>query len=120
MEVPNYRKLIVWQKAHQNALLIIEILDRCDAKYSRLVQQCLAASTSVGANIAEGNSAHTSKEKKRYFEIALNSSYEFDNWLQILKDSKVFKIEPVHLNSLEQSNIEVIKILTTLIKSLTS
>lgn len=112
--------MIVWQKAHQNALLIIEILDRCDAKYSRFIQQCLAASTSVGANIAEGNSAYTSKEKKRYFEIALNSSYEFDNWLQILKDSKVFKIEPVHLNSLEQSNIEVIKILTTLIRSLVS
>lgn len=107
-------------KAHQNALLIIELLDRCDAKYARLVQQCLAASTSVGANIAEGNSAHTSKEKKRYLEIALNSGYEFDNWLQILKDSKVFKIEPVLLKNLEQSNIEVIKILTTLIRSLVS
>lgn len=120
MEVPNYRKLIVWQKAHQNALLIIEILDRCDAKYSRLVQQCLAASTSVGANIAEGNSAHTSKEKKRYFEIALNSGYEFDNWLQIFKDSKVIKVDTVHIHKLEQGNIEVIKILATLVKNLSS
>lgn len=111
---------MVWQKAHSNALLIIETLDRCDSKHSRLVHQCLAAATSVGANIAEGNSSGTSKEKKRYFEIAFNSCYEFDNWLQIFKDSKVLKLDTVHLNGLEHSNIEVIKILATLVKKLSS
>lgn len=112
--------MIVWQKAHQNALLIIEILDRCDAKYIRLIQQGLSACTSVGANIAEGNSANTAKEKKRYFEIARNSAYEFDNWLQIFNDSRVFKFDKVQIKNLEQVNIEVISILAAIIKNLNS
>ena len=65
MDEPNYRKLVVWQKAHKNALLIIDLLNKCDSKYMRIVSQALGAATSIGANIAEGNSAATIKEKKR-------------------------------------------------------
>ncbi len=117
MEEPGYRKLIVWNKAHQNALLIIELLDKCNSKYGRILSQCLSAVTSIGANIAEGNNARTKKEKDRYLEIALNSSYEFDNWLQILKDSKVICREKAVLLSVEKQNIEIIKILTKMLLS---
>ncbi|MDD5618121.1 MAG: four helix bundle protein [Candidatus Omnitrophica bacterium] len=76
---PNYRKLVVWQKAHKNALSIISLLSKCNPRYSRIVGQCLGAATSIGANIAEGNSARTGKQRISYFDIALNSGYEFDN-----------------------------------------
>ena len=118
MDEPNYRKLIVWQKAHKNALLVIDLLDKCGSKYMRIVSQTLGAVTSIGANIAEGNSAATTKEKKRYFQIALHSSYEFDNWLQILKDSDSILSNKKGLFDIEQCNIEVIKILSKLISTL--
>ena len=118
MDEPNYRKLIVWQKAHKNALVIIDLLDRAGSKYSRIVNQCLGAATSIGANIAEGNSSRSNKEKESYFRIALNSSYEFDNRLQILKDSKSICQDIKILLAMEKENVEVIKILSTIIMSL--
>jgi len=120
MDKPNYRKLIVWQKAHENALLVIKLVDKCNAKYSRIMSQCLGAATSIGANLAEGNSTGTNKEKRRYFEIALNSSYEFDNWLQILKDSDTIFEKNGVLSKMEEQNIEVIKFLSKLISNLRS
>ena len=117
---PSYRKLIVWQKAHKNALRILEVTSKISFQYSRIMIQCVSSATSIGANIAEGNAAGSSLKKKQYFEIALNSSYEFDNWIQILKDSKVFKMDPESLLEVEQENIEVIKILTRLKSSLNS
>ena len=118
MDEPNYRKLLVWQKAQQNALLIIEILDKCNSKFSRIMGQCLDSATSIGANIAEGNSARSGRQKASYFDIALNSSYEFDNWLQILKDSKVICSDKNNLLQIEKENIEIIKILSTIIRKL--
>ncbi len=61
MEGPAYRKLIVWQKAHKDAIYIIEILKSCDFGYSKIADQCLGAATSIGANIAEGNAARSNK-----------------------------------------------------------
>lgn len=120
MDEPNYRKLIVWQKAHRNALTIINLLKDCNIRYARIIDQCLASATSIGANIAEGNSVSSQRQKESYFQIALNSSYEFDNWIQILKDSKVICNDLKTLLLLEKDNIEVIKILTKIISSLSS
>ena len=80
----------------------------------------MSAATSIGANIAEGNSSATQREKKRYFQIARNSSYEFDNWLQIFKDSDSIVSNKDNLKEIEQLNIEVIKLLSRLISGLDS
>lgn len=120
MSEPNYRKLLVWQKAHKNALLTISLLDKCPGKFARIADQCLGAVTSIGANIAEGNGARTKKQKASYFEIALNSSYEFDNWLQVLKDSSILSGQRDKIVRLEKENIEIIKILSKIVASLSS
>jgi len=120
MNEPNYRKLLVWQKAHQNALLAIDLAEKIPFKFSRIVIQFIAAGTSIGANIAEGSAAPSKRQKESYFQIALNSSYEFDNWLQILKDAKPICADKAVLPGIESRNIEVIKILTKLISSLGS
>jgi len=120
MEIPNYRKLIVWQKAHQNALSVLDLFSHSAFSFSKITNQCLGASTSIGANIAEGNSAITLREKKRYLKIALNSSYEFDNWLQILKDSKRVDLDKEYIEKIEERNIEVIKILSHWVSHLSS
>jgi four helix bundle protein len=114
---PAYRKLIVWQKAHRNAISIIELLKESNFKYSRIIDQCLGSATSIGANIAEGNRTPTNRQKESYFQIALNSGYELDNWIQILRDSKIIPISEEALSKIEKENIEVIKILSTIIQS---
>jgi len=114
MNEPNYRRLLVWQKAHQNALALIELFDRRSFRFNRVTEQALAAATSIGANIAEGAQTPTARQKKNYWQIALNSSYELDNWLQIFKDSKAFT-DKEHFGEIEARNIEVIKILTSLV-----
>ncbi len=119
-EVPDYRKLIVWQKAHKNAIEIIDITEKIRFKYERIMVQCVTSATSIGANIAEGNAAGSESRKRSYFEIALNSGYEFDNWLQVLKDSRIIGSDKAGLLEIEKRNIEVIKILTTLVYRLSS
>jgi four helix bundle protein len=120
MEEPRYRKLLVWQKAHKNALAIIDLLEKINFRFSHIVIQCIDSATSIGANIAEGNASNSQKVKEKYFEIALNSAYEFDNWLQILIDSKVICSDKNSLRIIEQGNIEAVKILTKLLKNLSS
>jgi four helix bundle protein len=119
-DVPRYRKLLVWQKAHRNAVLLIQILDKVNLKYTRIIDQCIGAATSIGANIAEGNVSGTNKQKEHYFRIALDSSYELDNWLQIMKDSRAIGLELESLLAIEKENVEVIKILCTIIRNLNS
>jgi four helix bundle protein len=78
MEECRYRKLIVWQKAHQNALTVIDLIKDSQQKYERIISQCIGSATSIGANIAEGNNSGL-KQKLAYFRVALNSAYEFDD-----------------------------------------
>jgi four helix bundle protein len=108
---------VVWEKAHKNALSAILLSKDCNSKYQSIVDQFIRAATSIGANIAEGNESGSDKQKESYFRIALNSSYELDNWLQILKDSEIV-IDKGMVEVIEKENIEIIKILCKIIKSL--
>ncbi|MEK6567854.1 MAG: four helix bundle protein [Candidatus Omnitrophota bacterium] len=116
---PRYRRLLVWKKAHNNAIILIALIKNCNSKYGRVIDQCLGSVTSIGANIAEGNESATHKQKESYFQISLNSAYELDNWLQILKDGEIIT-DKEKIAVIEKENIEVIKILCTIIKSLRS
>ncbi|MDD5746810.1 MAG: four helix bundle protein, partial [Candidatus Omnitrophica bacterium] len=112
---PNYRRLIVWGKAHENALKAIGIVENLDRKFEVVGKQFLAAITSISANIAEGSGGYKDKEFVRFLNIALRSAFETDNWVQLIKDSKI--IENVSLiRDIETRNLEVIKMLISLIK----
>jgi four helix bundle protein len=80
----------------------------------------LGSSTSVCANIAEGHSSGSSREFNRILKIAFREAKETDNWLQVIKRSRKFAqtriIEKVQIIELE--NIEVIKMLRSLKKSI--
>ena len=114
---PRYRRLVVWKKAHKNALILIALIKDCSSRYGRIIDQCLGCVTSVGANIAEGNESAAPKQKESYFQIALNSAYELDNWLQVLKDTEIIP-DKEKISIIEKENIEVIKILCKIVKSL--
>jgi len=116
----NYKELIVWQKAHASTLKTIKIAERARRSYAAdiIVKQLIRASTSVGANIAEGYGRHEGKEYIRFLQIAFGSSNEVDNWLNVLKDAGLMGNE-ITLE-LIRDNEEILKILTTMIKKIKS
>jgi len=122
MDVPKYRELKVWQKAHKVALDIIELLKDVPNQpgLNRIVDQIVGSASSVGANIAEGSSSRRGKEYIRYLEIALRSATECDNWIQVVKDSQEIKkfVDLHKLQEIEFMNIEVLKMLIKMIESL--
>ena len=69
-----YQKLIVWRQAHQLCLEIYEITKAFpEIERWRLVDQMCRAAASVPANIAEGNTKISVKEKRKYLRIAEGS-----------------------------------------------
>ncbi len=86
--------------------------------FGRLTDQFIGAVSSVPANIAEGHSDYTGKQFPRYLRIALASAYETDSWVQVFKDSPLLNqsVSQEKLNEFEKLNIEIIRMLHTLIK----
>jgi len=50
-----YKELKVWQKAHQNSLISIDLLKNNNNRlFDNIFKQFISSVTSIGANIAEG------------------------------------------------------------------
>ena len=119
-EIKTFRDLIVWQKAHEMDLRVIELVSSFPREQPFWVigDQLLRASTSISANIAEGHGSYRGKEYGRFLSYSLRSAYETENWLLKLEDSPVVRqrinIEPV--KTIAALNIEIIKMLTVLMK----
>ena len=83
----DFRKLKVWQKAHE---LTLEIY-RSTQKFPReelygLTSQMRRAAASIGANLAEGCCRHGDVEFGRFIQIALGSISEVDYHLLLARD----------------------------------
>ena len=83
----DFRKLRVWQKAHQLSLDIYKATKRFpkDEIYG-LTSQIRRATVSIGANIAEGSGKDSNIEFKRFLSIAMGSSSELENHLLLARD----------------------------------
>ena len=121
-EIKTFRDLIVWQKAHEMDLRVIELV----ASFPRaqpfwvIGDQLLRASTSISANIAEGHGSYRGKEYGRFLSYALRSAYETENWLLKLEDSPVIRqrISGEAVKAIAALNMEIIKMLTVLLKKI--
>lgn len=73
----DYKKLIVWQKGHDNAKLVYDFT-KCFPKEERygITSQIRRAVVSVPTNIAEGCGKFTQKDFARYLQIAFGSAQE--------------------------------------------
>lgn len=84
-----FRKLIVWQEAHSLALAIYkEVLNFPEHEKFAMANQLRRASSSIGANIAEGSGRKTAKDKVHFYIIARGSLIECDNFLELAHDLK--------------------------------
>ena len=80
-----------------------------------LLKQLLRCGTSIGANVTEAQSAVTKKDFINKLGIALKESKETDYWLRLLMATNL--IEEKEFHSLHDDTLEIIKLLTTIIKS---
>ena len=83
----DFRKLIVWQKAHALALDVFAISSACaKPPYFALQNQMLKAAVSVPANLAEGAGRTGDREFRRFVRIALGSASELEYHLLLARD----------------------------------
>lgn len=120
--IKNYKDLIVWQKAHENDVLVIELIEgfKTCTSLNVIGRQLMKSITSISANIAEGHGSFVGKEYPTFLNYALRSAHESDNWLTLLADSPTLngKYDKALLESIQSRNIEIIKMLSTILKKL--
>lgn len=80
----SFRHLIVWQEATTLTMKIYELSKTfpIEEKYG-ITSQIRRASSSIMANIAEGNERMTKKDCSRFLEIALGSLVEVDCFIDL-------------------------------------
>ena len=109
----NYRQAAVWQKAMGIAREVYGLTPRLpsEERYG-MRSQITRAAVSIPANVAEGWSRETQKDKAHFFTIAQGSLAETETLLTLCEDFGWFPGEQTA--SLRELLDEVSRILTTL------
>lgn len=115
----SFRKLIVWQQSKKLTLFIYKISKAFPkTEIYGITSQLRRASSSIMANIAEGNNRQTNKDKLKFWNIAFSSLCEVDSFLELCKELKYSK-DDEHKKALELMN-KTAFLLRRLIQSKTS
>ncbi len=82
-----FRKLTVWQKAHELALRTYRATAGISgAQYPGLPAQIRRAAFSIPANISEGAGRDTAPQFAHHLEIAIGSARELDYFILLARD----------------------------------
>jgi four helix bundle protein len=92
-----------------------KILIKRDSSLIPLFKQLLRSGTSIGANISEAQSAFTKKDFINKLGISLKEARETEYWLSLLSECDL--LSEKEFKSLYFDCIEIIKLLTSIIKS---
>lgn len=112
----DFRKLLVWQKAHQLSLRVEQVASRMARKKPALAKQIERAADSVPAAIAEGRGRGTDADFAHYVSMAIGSVTEVENHLQRGYDGKM--MSESEWRELTDASIEVRRMLIGLRKTL--
>jgi four helix bundle protein len=83
----DFKKLQVWQKAHELALKTHATADKIRGRsYTSLRSQMVRAAASIDANIVEGSGQRSDREFIRFIDIAINSANELESHLIMARD----------------------------------
>lgn len=112
-----FRKLIVWQRAHELTLLVYKLTEKFP-KYEMfgLTSQLRRAVVSVPANVSEGYAAGGKGQFGRYLNIAQGSLAEVEYYLILAQD--LTYISPAQYEQVETLRAETGFLLHRLIESL--
>ena len=102
----DYKKLIVWRKAHALALNVHRIAVKLrGADHATLRSQMMRAAMSIPTNIVEGTGQQSRKDFARFIRFSLNSTSELEYHLTVARDTEA--IEATDFDSLNAQTIEV-------------
>jgi len=117
--VQDFKKLKVWEKAHQLTLSVYKATVRFPKEeLYGLTSRIRRASASIPANIAEGCGRGGKAELARYLQVAMGSASEAEYHLLLARDLG-FLHESQH-NELESMATEVKRMLASLIAKVKS
>lgn len=115
----DFRKLTVWQKSHNLAILIYKITnDYPKAELYGITSQLRRAITSIPTNIAEGCGRGSDKDFAKFIQIAFASACESE-YLILLSNDLGFLVNDDY-ERLNKDICEIKKMLTSLVKNLNS
>jgi|SRR5882724_10626500 len=114
-----FRKLVVWQKAHDLALKLYKVTRGfpTDERFG-LTSQIRRSAASVCANLAEGCGRQTPRDFARFAYIALGSASELEYHLLMAADLGI--LDQDSYGPLERSVTDVKRMLAGLIRRLTT
>lgn len=110
----DFRKLKVWEKAHQLTLRVYEATERFPREeLFGLTLQMRKSSSSVPTNIAEGCGRGSSADFARFLQIAMGSASELEYQLILARDRKYLPAD--QYPGFEVEVLEVKRMLASLI-----
>lgn len=109
-------KIEIAQRTFEFAVRVVKlcnVLDENPGTTRTLANQLLKSGTSIGANVAEAQSAQSRKDFISKLEIALKQTRETHYWLKFLVAADLIK--PPRLQPLIDENEVIIKILVKIV-----
>ena len=110
---------IIQQKTKDFALRIIKLYKyltiAAEQKEYILSKQVLRSGTSIGANVKEALRGQSRPDFRSKMNIALKEASETEYWLDLLYEAEY--INESAYRSIIDENVEIIKILTSIVKS---
>ncbi|CAG5083163.1 four helix bundle protein [Parvicella tangerina] len=110
-------KNILQEKSFEFALAVVCVYKflKFQEKEFVLSKQLLRSGTAIGALIRESEHAQSRPDFIHKLSIALKESNETDYWIDLLYKSDY--LNKIDYESLKQKNLELLKLLTSIIKS---
>jgi len=113
----DFRKLLVWDKAHQLTLAIYHVTATLPREETYgLVSQMRRVASSIPSNIAEGCGRDGDAELSRFCVMARGSASELEYQLLLSRDLKL--IQSQEYEQLTQQTVEIKRMLTVLVQKL--
>lgn len=110
-------KSIIYEKSYQFAIRVVLIcreIQKHDKEYI-ITKQLLKSGTSIAANIREARFGQSRKDFVSKISISLKEASESEFWIQLLIDTKIGN--PEKLTQIRSQCIEILKILTAIVKT---
>ena len=114
------KDIIIKTKSYAFAIRIVKLYKFLNGEKKEYVlsKQLLRCGTSVGALIREAEHAESKSDFKHKLSVAQKEINETIYWLDLLKDTNYLMSE--QYESIQKDAIEIIKIITSIIKTLKS
>jgi four helix bundle protein len=112
-----FERLIVWQKAMNLAVVLVQVADSLPTKYQySFSDQLRRAALSIASNIAEGSGRKSKRDSANFYSISKGSAYESVNIIILLDKLNLLDRKRFSLEDMESKSEEVAKMLYGLSK----